>query len=347
MKNSFIPGFGALLLLLGPAAHAQLAYSGPAGAVVMQKAKKLQAAGDKAGAAAAYQQAYEAYTIVDDSDGMKAALAGKAATGSGAAAPGPAAPAARPVAMAPARPAAAPARALAAPAPAVAAAPARPVAAGPAPVAGHFEGSKPVGLFFVTKSILGNFRTMTYYFGPDGTAYEDPVGLSAAELAATPAKSKGRYSVAGKTLSIAWNGYPKPESDAMNTLGGGFSWSGGAIFSAVGPFQSADQLVGTFEGGTSTIATVMGQSTVSKTLTFNADGTYTGSGVATVTTATENSMAETGGTSQQAGKYTLDGWYLTLTDAQGHTVRGIAYPVGSGKDKVTHFNFNGMAYERQ
>ena len=56
-------------------------------------------------------------------------------------------------------------------------------------------------------------------------------------------------------------------------------------------------------------------------------------------------MAETGGTSQQAGKYTLDGWYLTLTDAQGHRVRDIAYPVGTGK--VNLFNFNGMAYERR
>lgn len=215
------------------------------------------------------------------------------------------------------------------------------------PEKGHMDGNKPVGLFFVTKSVLGNFRTMSYYFSPDGVAYENPVGLSAAELAATPEKSKGPYLVNGKTLSIAWTGYPQPESDEMNSLDGGFSWSGGAIFSAVGPFQSADQLVGTFEGGTSTYASAAGQSVVSKTLTFNADGTYTGSGVATVTTATESSVAETGGTSQQAGTYALDGWYLTLTDAQGHTTRDIAYPVGSGKDKVTLFNYNGIAYERQ
>lgn len=213
------------------------------------------------------------------------------------------------------------------------------------PVAGHLVGSKPVGLFFVTKSVLGNFRTMSYYFSPAGVAYENPVGLSPAELAATPARSKGPYSIAGKTLAIAWTGYPQPERAEMLPLGGGFSWSGGSIFSAVGPFKSASQLVGTFEGGASTYASALGQSIVSKTLTFKPDGTYTGSGVATVTTATAGSVAETGGSSSQAGRWQLAGWYLTLTDAQGHRVRDVAYPVGTGK--VNLFNFNGMAYGRQ
>ncbi|MFD1469134.1 hypothetical protein ACFQ48_12945 [Hymenobacter caeli] len=299
-------GLGLAVLLGGPA-HAQPAYSGPPATAWMQKAQKLQASGDRAGAAAAYAQAYAAYTSVDDSDGMKAALAGKAAAGAGA----PAAP-----------------------------------APGPAPVAGHLEGNKPVGLFFVTKSVLGNFRTLSYYFSPEGVAYENPVGLSPAELAATPEKSKGRYTVAGKALSIAWTGYPQPETAAMNRLGGGFSWSGGSIFSAVGPFKGPGQLLGTFEGGTSTYASAVGQSVVSSTLTFRADGTYTSSGVATVTTATARGVAETGGSSQQAGHWKLDGWYLTLTDAQGHTARDVAYPVGTDA-KVTLFQFNGMAYERK
>lgn len=112
-------------------------------------------------------------------------------------------------------------------------------------------GSKPVGLFFVTKSVLGNFMTMTYYFAPNGIAYENPMGLSAAGLDVTPAKSKGRYSVKGKSLTVAWNDYPKPESNKMNMLGRGFGWSGASIFSAVGPFKSPAQLVGSFEGGTS------------------------------------------------------------------------------------------------
>lgn len=324
-----------LLLALSSAATAQPAYSGPPGATVFQKAQQLEAAGNKAAAAAAYQQAYEAYMSVDDSDGMTKALVRKKAL-SGAA-PAMAAVARRPAAANAAPPAAA--RAV------VAAA--APAAVGPLPQAGHMVGNKPVGLFFVTKMVLGNFRTLTYYFGPDGMAYEAPVGLSAAGLAATPANSKGRYSVSGKTLSIAWNGYPKPEAAEMNMLGGGFSWSLGSIFSAVGPFKSASQLVGTFEGGSSTYASAMGQAVVSKTLTFNADGTYRGSGVSTVTTTTERSVAETGGTSSQAGHWRLDGWLLTLTDAQGHTTRDVAYPVGDGKSKVTLFNFNGTAYSRQ
>ena len=325
------------VLLLGlsiTTATAQLAYQGPAGAVVFAKAQQLEAAGNKAAAAAAYQQAYEAYTSVDDSDGMTKALARKNALGARPATAG-----ARP------RPAATVAPRPAVPRPAGPTAAAPPVP-GSMPQAGRMVGNKPVGLFFVTKSVLGNFRTMSYYFSPDGLAYEDPLGLTTAELAATPARSKGRYSVTGKTLSIAWNGYPKPEAAEMNMLGGGFSWSGGSIFSTVGPFRSMSQLVGTFEGGSTTYATAMGQSAVSKSLTFNADGTYQGSGVATVTTVSERSVAETGGTSSQAGHWHLDGWLLTLTDAQGHTTRDIAYPVGDGKGKAMLFNFNGTAYSR-
>ncbi|MEL5996566.1 hypothetical protein [Hymenobacter segetis] len=217
-------------------------------------------------------------------------------------------------------------------------------APGSAPVAGHMVGNKPVGLFFVTKSVLGNFMTMSYYFAPDGMAYQNPVGLSAAELAATPANSKGRYSVAGKTLSIAWTSYPKPEAAEMNMLGGGFSWSGGSIFSAVGPFKSPSQLVGSFEGGSSTYSP-MGGVLSSRSLTFRPDGTFTGGGVVTVTSVTERSVAETGGASNQTGRWHLDGWYLTLTDAQGHTIRDVAYPIGTGK--VSLFNFNGTAYSRQ
>jgi hypothetical protein len=326
-------------LSAAPVAQAQA--SGPS---LLRQATQLEAAGKLDAASDAYTKAAEAFQAAGDKNASAAAY-GRAASASErnadqllagvASAPAgsvPAAPATRPTV--PPRP--------------VVAAPAvrLPVPAGPAPVAGHLVGNKPVGLFFVTKSILGNFRTMTYYFSPDGLAYENPLGLSAAELAATPARQKGRYSVSGKTLSIAWNGYPKPETDDMNSLGGGFGWSGGSIFSAVGPFQSPGQLVGTFEGGTSTYASAMGQATVSKTLTFKPDGTYAGSGVATATTVTERSVAETGGTSQQVGRWRLDGWYLTLTDAQGHSVRDIAYPVGTDK-KVTLFNFNGLAYERK
>ena len=90
----------------------------------------------------------------------------------------------------------------------------------------------------------------------------------------------------------------------------------------------------------------MGQAVVAKSLTFKADGTYTYSGVITVTTVTERSVAETGGTSRNAGRWRLDGWYLTLTDAQGKTARDFAYPVGTNA-KVALFNFSGIAYSRQ
>lgn len=332
-----------LSLLLNVRVFGQQAYptDGPSGAALMQKARQLQAAGNSTAAAVAYQQAYAAYTSVDDSDGMTAALAGqKALAGRGGTQASGAVAATRPTA---------PHAAVATSRPVV---PALPVAratlpaAGSAPVAGRLVGGKPVGLFFVTKSQLGRFFTMTYYFAPNGIAYEDPLGLSAAELAATPARNKGRYSVAGKTLSIAWTGAAKPESAEMHPLTGGFSWADALnIFSAVGPFKSSSQLVGSFEGGSSTYSP-MGGVLSSRSLKFNADGTYTGGGVVTATTVTERSVAETNGSSKQTGRWSLNGWYLTLTDAQGHSIRDIAYPVGTDA-KVTLFNFNGTAYSRQ
>ena len=322
-----------LLLAVGfffaAAATARPLAQGPTGAALFQKAQQQEAAGNKAAAATTYQQAYEAFMSVDDSDGMTKALARKQALAGAAPVTITSVAASRPAATRPMAPPVAKAA---------------PRVAGPAPQAGRMVGGRPVGLFFVTKSVLGRFMTMSYYFSPDGVAYENPVGLSAAELAATPAKSKGRYSVTGKTLTIAWNGYPKPEAAEMNMLGGGFSWSGGSIFSAVGPFTSAAQLVGKFEGGSSTYSP-MGGVLSSRTLTFRPDGTFTGGGVVTVTSVTERSVAETGGSSNQTGRWSLSGWYLTLTDAQGHTIRDVAYPIGTGK--VSLFNFNGTAYSRQ
>lgn len=152
-------------------AFAQPAYQGPPAAEVFKKAQQLEATGNKAAAAATSQQAYEAYTSVDDSDGMTRALARQKALG-GAAVPAAAAGSA----PAAARPAAGWATA------------ARVSAVGLVPVAGHLVGNKPVGLFFVTKPVLGHFSTMTYYFSPEGVAYRNPPGLSPGELAATPAQ---------------------------------------------------------------------------------------------------------------------------------------------------------------
>lgn len=309
-----------VLLLLAGAAQAQPAYSGPPGAVHMQRAQKLQAAGDKAGAAAAYQQAYAAYTSVDDSEGMTAALARKKAVESGTTP--------RPTTTAP-----------------------RPAAAGDAtqPLAGAVNGGRPVGLFFMTRYWMAtrSLEKSTYYFAPNGQVYVDPKGFSAAALAALPASARGSYAVAGNKLSVRWAS-GQTSSSEVEPQATTFAWDMG-IFLAGQPFKSPGQLTGSFEGGNS-ISTSSGSAAAVSSLIFRPDGTYSGGGAASFG-GRNDAGAQTysaGSTSSNAGRWSLSGWLLTLTDAQGRTNRGVAFPVerNDKTGQVTRFYFDGVAYKR-
>ncbi|MDO7845838.1 hypothetical protein Q5H92_05680 [Hymenobacter sp. M29] len=318
-------------------AVAQPAYSGPPGAVHMKEGQRLQAAGNRAGAAAAYQKAYEAFTSVDDSDGMIAALARKKAVESGAATPAAAAP-----------------RAVAA-APRAAAAVARPAAAANAgdltqPVAGAVNGGRPVGLFFMTRYWIAtrSLEKSTYYFAPNGQVYVDPKGFSAAALAALPASSRGSYSVAGNKLTVRWAS-GQTSSSEVEPQATTFGWDMG-IFLAGRPFTSPGQLTGSFEGGNS-ISTSSGSASAVSSLTFRPDGTYTGGGASSFGGRdADGAKTYSAGSSSSgnSGRWSLNGWLLTLTDAQGHTNRGVAFPVEKNDKtgQVTRFYFDNVAYKR-
>ncbi|MFD2720111.1 hypothetical protein ACFST9_15415 [Hymenobacter monticola] len=326
--------FGFIILpalLLASAALAQPAYSGAPGAEVFKKAQQLEAAGNKSAAAAAYQQAYQAYMSVDDSDGMIKALAKKNAL-AGAAAP--AAPSPRPASAA---------RVLAVP---------RPVAGGTAsvqPVAGAVNGGRPVGLFFMTRYWMAtrSLEKSTYYFAPNGQVYVDPKGFSASELAALPASSRGSYSVTGKTLAVRWAS-GQTSSSEVEPQANTFSWDMG-IFLAGKPFQSPGQLAGSFEGGNS-ISTGSGSASAVSSLTFRSDGTYSGGGASSFggRDAAGAKTYSAGSTSSNSGRWSLSGWLLTLTDAQGRTSRGVAFPVerNDKTGQVMRFYFDGVAYKR-
>ncbi|UOQ96214.1 hypothetical protein MUN81_13225 [Hymenobacter sp. 5317J-9] len=313
--------FGCILvtnLLLNAPVLAQPAYSGPAGAVVFAKAQQLEAAGNKAAAAAAYQQAYEAYTSVDDSEGMTKALARKNALS-------------RPT------PAAAPAR------------PAATAAAATQPLAGSVKGGRPVGLFFMTRYWIAthSLEKSTYYFAPNGQVYIDPTGFSAAQLAAVPAASRGSYTVAGGKLTVRWtNG--QTESENVEPQAETFAWNMG-IFLAGRPFASASQLVGSFEGGNS-ISTSSGSAAAVSGLTFRANGTYSGGSASSFGGRNEAgaSTYSAGSSGGSAGRWSLSGWMLTLTDAAGRTSSGVAYPIEKNEKtgQVTRFYFNNVAYKR-
>jgi hypothetical protein len=315
-------------LAAGLSAQAQPAYSGPPGAEHMQRAKKLQASGDRAGAAAAYQQAYAAYTSVDDSDGMKAALAGKAAVAAGAAPAPPAAPLAtvRPVGAArPALPAAA-----------------RPAAVA-APLASRVVGGRPVGLFFMTRYIMAwhSLEKATWYFAPDGRVFHNPGSLDAAGYAALPPADRGTLRPGSSTLTWA-NG--QSEKFVMeDATANSFNYDMG-IFVGMGPFKSTRELVGRFEGGNS----ITGAASVSS-LDLRADGSYSGGSAASVSATSNESTVRAGSSNTAAGRWALSGWVLTLTDAAGQPVRrGLAYPIerDAKTGQFVRFYFDNVAYKR-
>ena len=349
--KSFLFTVGSVALLLSACptpSRAQVAYSGPAGATLLQKARKLQAAGDRAGAAAAYQQAYAAYTSADDSDGMTAALAGRKTTEADAGTLRPAraaSPKIRATGTAPrAATAAAPATR---PAPLVKSTP-----PGPAPLPGSTAGGRPVGLFL---NMTGSNRQYVYYFTPAGQVYVDPANFSAAALQAVPPDWRGTYSTAGKEITIKWAG-GQAETHAFRHDPTGFGWSGNS-FVCVGPFVNPRQLVGTFEGSNSALGLDANSLTLASTLCFQPDGTFTRASLADSHSQTNQDHAtsksaggyttDASAASQQAGRWSLSGWWLTLTDARG-TVRGLAFPSytvdGTKAGKAASFRFNGTTY---
>ncbi|GAB3867629.1 hypothetical protein GCM10028824_10450 [Hymenobacter segetis] len=311
-------------------AAAQPAYQGPPGATVFAKAQQLEAAGNKAAAAVAYQQAYEAYMSVDDSDGMTKALARKNALGG--AAPGlavrPAAAAPRPAAPGPAPVAARPAPA-AAPAPVV------------APLPGRTTGGKPVGLFFFM-DVFNNERI--YYFTPAGQVYMDPANFSPAGLAAVDPRWRGTYAVNGSQMTVRWAAGP-PSTFDYRSDPTGFSWNGGFI--CVGPFSSARQLLSTFEGRNAAVSVTASSLAVYRTLSFKADGTFTRDNLTDGhLEANTGSVTNVSSASKQAGRWSLNGWFLTLTDGQG-TIRNLAFPTSLDEKtgKAFYFRFNGTTYK--
>ncbi len=212
---------------------------------------------------------------------------------------------------------------------------------------GSTAGGKPVGLFFfVSSSDFTNQRV--YYFTPTGQVYKDPTDFSAALAALAPAQ-RGSYAVSGKQMTIKW-------ANGSTTTGNyhadpsGFSCEGS--FMCVAPFASPRQLAGTFDGQNAAVTVDANSLALFRTLALKADGTFTRDTYAAshseVRHADNSGLATDAASSgpQQAGHWKLDGWYLTLTDAQGHTARDIAYPVGTDS-KVTLFHFNGIAYERK
>ena len=211
------------------------------------------------------------------------------------------------------------------------------------PLPGSTAGGKPVGLFFFM-DVFNNQHV--YYFTPAGQVYVDPADCSAAGLAAVDAHRRGTFAVGGGHMSVKWaDGQTKTGNYHSDPTG--FGWEGS--FVCVAPFASAQQLRGTFDGRNAAVAVDANSATLFRTLTFNPNGTFTRDNYAAAHVETNTGAAtEASSASQQAGRWSLSGWYLTLTDARG-TVRGLAFPTSTSDDtksgKVLYFRFNGTSYK--
>ncbi|MCA8830914.1 hypothetical protein [Hymenobacter pini] len=215
-------------------------------------------------------------------------------------------------------------------------------------LAGKIVGGKPQGLFFMTRYWIAtrSLEKSCYYFTADGHAYQNPTGLGPAELAALPAGQRGTFTVKSADMTITWADKSKSSSTLEDVHADAFNWDMG-IFVGVKPFSSPQQLVGTFEGGNS-VSFSGGTTAASNTYTFQPDGTYTQSGVLSSQVSSNQSTASTGGTSNGAGRWQLTGWQLRLTNPQGGTSQGVAFPFEMDKaGKVVRFYFQSVAYKRQ
>lgn len=350
MVPPFIPlALGWLMLLSNASLSAGQAPTGP---VLLQHAHALAAAGQYEAAEAAYNQATAAFRRTGDRTGEQQALtqlAGMEEQLADQLLAGTAAP------IRPLAPAGAGGRASAVPR-----APVRPrpvgvpraLATGPgptvAPVAGQVVGGRPVGLFFMTRFIMAmnTLEKTTYYFTPAGQVFTNPTDFTAAGLAALPGRARGTFRVAGGQLIMSWAQGGTSQSKFGNPRANSFEWDTG-IFVGMGPFANARQLVGTFEGGNSVSG--LGTAAVSSGLLFRADGTFSTSTAATVSSTTRQSTVDAGSTNAGAGRWVLTGWTLTLTDAAGRVTRGLAYPIETDAKtgQVMGFYFNNVAYARR
>ena len=142
-------------------------------------------------------------------------------------------------------------------------------------------------------------------------------------------------------MSVTWKDGQKSEGE-VEIVPGGFNWDTG-MFLPVKAFSDPKQILGKYEGGTS-LSFSGNTSTVVKTLTLRADGTFTWEGIASFNT--DGTL--TGGENATSGKWALNGYLLILTDANGKVVRSIIFPWDDEKTAISpdHMFFAGTMYKK-
>lgn len=185
-----------------------------------------------------------------------------------------------------------------------------------------------------------------WYFAPDGKVYVNLTsGFSSEELAAHKG-AQGTYKAGRGTLEVVWSDGTSSKSE-IEIEQGGFNWDTG-MYLPVEPFTAGKSIAGAYEGGTS----FGGQGNsiiVSKSLRLEGDGTYSMSGVSSLSSTSNGTQVKTGGQSDENGRWTLDGFVLRLTSSAGTTAQHIAFPFDDEKTTVypDRLFVGGTMYKRQ
>ena len=221
---------------------------------------------------------------------------------------------------------------------------------GGGPAKARFDGSRPIGLYLMTKYWIatGALEKAVWYFAPDGRVFLNPEGgFTEADLAAHKG-SRGTISMNGADMTVTWSDGKTSTSDVERDAGSdGFAWDTG-LFAPVQAFGDSSKLVGKWEGGES--LSFSGSSAItSRSLDIRADHTFQRSGVASLRSASNESVASTGATSESSGSWSLQGYVLTLTFGDGKVMKGIAFPFDDEETPVypDRFYFNGTLYKNQ
>lgn len=210
-----------------------------------------------------------------------------------------------------------------------------------------YEDGHPVGLYLMTRYWIatGSLETAVWYFTSDGHAYKDPEDLSEEALAA----HKGDHATVraeGDDMIFTWSD-GKESRSKLEKEKGGFNWDMG-IFAPVEGFDDEEELAGKWEGGKS-VSFSGNYAATSNTLEIREDGTFRQSGVSSFRTTSNDSTVSTGGSGNDSGQWSLDGYSLTLTYENGKSVRGVSFPFDDEETPVKpdRFYFAGTMYKKQ
>lgn len=217
----------------------------------------------------------------------------------------------------------------------------------PQAIPGKMVQGKPVGLFYMQRMWIATsfLEKSCWYFLPDGTFYENLTkGFSPADLEAHQGP-KGTYRLNKGNLEVRWSDGTS-SSSALEIETGGFNWDTG-MFLPVEAFANDKSIAGNYEGGTS-FGSSGNSILVSKSLRLDPDGTYSMSGVSSLSSTSNGTQAKVGGQSEASGRWTLDGFLLQLTTSDGGTEQHIVFPLD---DETTptypdRLFLGGTAYKR-